>query len=228
MAVDHLVLVEIHVGQCSIKASIHSQDFSPRHRHWSTGLQDWHHPCSFQSWIPRSFDPVSLQGLREQWYQSDISRDQAMARLLVFLHIINCCSKCCIDASKCAIFGCVVCLFSPSPPSIYYQDPLWLQKSDQSYKLQYDNINIAISYSSATPKCSSSWHGCTSCIYILYMHMYIYTYTTCKVCQKVWNFNQSIFQELIPGSLLCPYLLRRDHPLIAQRFRLLMNNRHLS
>lgn len=66
MAVDHLVSVEIHVGQCSIKASIHSQDFSPRHRHWSTGLQDWHHPCSFQSWIPRSFDPVSLQGSREQ------------------------------------------------------------------------------------------------------------------------------------------------------------------
>lgn len=84
MAVDYLVLVEIHVGECSIKASIHSQDFSPRHRHWSTGLQDWHHPCSFQSWIPRSFDPVSLQGLREQWYQSDISRDQAMARLLFF------------------------------------------------------------------------------------------------------------------------------------------------
>jgi len=27
-------------------------------------------------------------------------------------------------------------------------------------------------------------------------------------------------KELIPGSLLCPYLLRRDHPLIAQRFRL--------
>ena len=84
MAVDHLVSVEIHVGQCSVKASIHSQDFSPRHRHWSTGLQDWHHPCSFQSWIPRSFDPVSLQGSREQWYQSDISRDQTMARLLVF------------------------------------------------------------------------------------------------------------------------------------------------
>lgn len=28
------------------------------------------------------------------------------------------------------------------------------------------------------------------------------------------------WQEPIPGSLLCPYLLRRDHPLIAQRFRL--------
>ncbi|CAK9056128.1 Terminal nucleotidyltransferase 4A (DNA polymerase sigma) (LAK-1) (Non-canonical poly(A) RNA polymerase PAPD7) (PAP-associated domain-containing protein 7) (TRAMP-like complex polyadenylate polymerase) (Terminal guanylyltransferase) (Terminal uridylyltransferase 5) (TUTase 5) (Topoisomerase-related function protein 4-1) (TRF4-1) [Durusdinium trenchii] len=27
-------------------------------------------------------------------------------------------------------------------------------------------------------------------------------------------------KEPIPGSLLCPYLLRRDHPLIAQRFRL--------
>lgn len=88
MAVDHLVSVEIHVGQCSIKASIHSQDFSPRHRHWSTGLQDWHHPCSFQSWIPRSFDPVSLQGSREQWYQSDISRNQAMARLLVFFYTL--------------------------------------------------------------------------------------------------------------------------------------------
>ena len=27
-------------------------------------------------------------------------------------------------------------------------------------------------------------------------------------------------QESIPGSLLCPYLLRREHPVISQRFRL--------
>ena len=229
MAVDHLVLVEIHVGQCSIKASIHSQDFSPRHRHWSTGLQDWHHPCSFQSWIPRSFDPVSLQGLREQWYQSDISRDQAMARLLVFLHIINCCSKCCIDASKCAIFGCVVCLFSPSPPSIYYQDPLWLQKSDQSYKLQYDNINIAISYSSATPKCSSSWHGCTSCIYIYIICICTSIRTPHVRCVRRFETSTNPFFR---SWSLGPYYVHISFAEIilwshnASDF--LMNNRHLS
>ena len=75
--------------------------------------------------------------------------------------------------------------------------------------------------------CSSSFHACTSyiytphvtCVQILMPLLRFITVFRFPLFQRVWN-SISIFQELIPGSLLCPYLLRRDHPLIAQRFRL--------